>query len=158
MTDNEIIKALECCSKEECLKQDCPIFNTKYCEEPSLFFREILDLINRLQAEKEALINGQETLQKYIADLRRELEVLSLKVFGQKNALFGQQVYAAKLQKELTTAKSEAIKEFAERLKKEFLQHQREYRKVLNSDGACAMIIAKKSIDNLVKEMTEASQ
>lgn len=50
-------------------------------------------------------------------------------------------------------ARAEVIKEFAERLKKEFSQCQREYRNVLNSDGACAMIIAKKVVDNLLKEM-----
>ena len=49
--------------------------------------------------------------------------------------------------------RAEAIKEFAERLKTEFSQYQREYRNVLNDEGACAMIIAKKGVDNLVKEM-----
>ena len=49
--------------------------------------------------------------------------------------------------------RAEAIKEFAERLKTEFSQYQREYRNVLNDEGACAMIIAKKGVDNLLKEL-----
>lgn len=52
-------------------------------------------------------------------------------------------------------ARAEAVKEFAERLNKEFAQCQREYRAVLNSDGACAMIIARTVTNNLVKEFTE---
>jgi FtsZ-binding cell division protein ZapB len=39
-----------------------------------------LDLINRLQAEKEGLINGQETLQKYITTLQAENERLNKEV------------------------------------------------------------------------------
>ena len=38
--------------------------------------KDALDLINRLQADKEALINGQETLQKHIADQKAEIERL----------------------------------------------------------------------------------
>lgn len=54
--------------------------------------------------------------------------------------------------------KSEAIREFAERVGKKFAQCQREYRDVLNSDGACAMIIARKVVVDLVKEMTEGEK
>ena len=68
MTDNEIIKALE-----EHL-QKCQ--NIKYGARQKIlvdsdFLKDVLDLINRqkaeierLKADKEALINGQETLQK----------------------------------------------------------------------------------------------
>lgn len=72
MTDNEIIKALECCVASNC--GDCPIFNNKEirivpgrCVQT--LEKNALDLINRQQADKEALINGQESLQKYIAEL-----------------------------------------------------------------------------------------
>ena len=65
MTDNEIIKSLECCADHNnadacddcpCLKGEC-ISTTPY----------VLDLINRQKAEIEALIAGQETLQKNLA-------------------------------------------------------------------------------------------
>ena len=55
MTDNEIIKALECCANgdtDEC--QNCPyVEKYPYCDGP--MERDVLDLINRLQAENERL-------------------------------------------------------------------------------------------------------
>ena len=56
MTDNEIIKSLECCSSnatgdEHC--NDCPYNFTEYCGEESA--KDILDLINRQKAEIERL-------------------------------------------------------------------------------------------------------
>lgn len=77
MTDNEIIKALECCNrpanKTSC--DDCPYqFIDEKCS--SKLINDALDLINRLQSEKEALINGQETLQKHIAEQKAEIERL----------------------------------------------------------------------------------
>ena len=87
MTDNEIIKALECCTKgttsDVC--DDCPLRTTDICtEEENGVLKLALDLINSQKAEIEALIAGQETLQRYIS-----------------------------------TAKAEAVKEFAERLCKD---------------------------------------
>ena len=77
MTDKEIIKALECCGGVgEC--QKCSLNNLgkgiSLCI-PHLT-QSAVDLINRLQDEKKALINGQETLQKRIAELQTELERL----------------------------------------------------------------------------------
>jgi hypothetical protein len=69
MTDNEIIKALECCfvnsncngcpqlSKSRCLQNAC---------ENAFYF------INRLKAENEALISAQETVQKHIEKAKAE--------------------------------------------------------------------------------------
>ena len=80
MTDNEIIKALECHADrdtETCSL--CPLMCVEGCAYE--LAKNSLDLINRQKAEIEALIAGQETLQRYIS-----------------------------------TAKDEAVKEFAERL------------------------------------------
>ncbi len=93
MTDNEIIKALECCISDDYACKECPYADTKHmigdeyeimpngktydelsCDE--WLKLDVLDLINRLQAEKEALIAGQETLQKYIAEQKAEIERL----------------------------------------------------------------------------------
>ena len=64
MTDNEIIKALECCSSQpQELCCNCPIDIRKIkggCITALTTYA--LDLITRQQAEKEALIAGQETL------------------------------------------------------------------------------------------------
>lgn len=50
MTDNEIIKTLEGMINK---------YNSKFLD-------EVLDLINRQQEEIEALVAGQETLQKFV--------------------------------------------------------------------------------------------
>lgn len=54
MTDNDIIKALECCSKDDVDCEKCPANclcdNDNFC-----FTGAILDLINRQQAEIEQL-------------------------------------------------------------------------------------------------------
>ena len=76
LTDNEIIKALNNCRYGYKSCDECPLCNDP-CEIDHggvpIF---IVDLINRLQAENEALIAGQETLQKYIAEQKAEIERL----------------------------------------------------------------------------------
>lgn len=74
MTDNEIIKALECCSIKHCCKE-CP-YKGK-CKLVNGVLSDALDLINRQQAEKEALIAGQETMSKYIEEQQAEIETQS---------------------------------------------------------------------------------
>lgn len=110
MTDNEIIKALECCSNDDddsgC--RNCPLGDKyPYCDD--VLDGRTIDLINRQKAEIEALIAGQETLQKYIV-----------------------------------TAKADAIKEFADCVKK----HQEMlFNEIYSSFGFA------EAIDNLVDEM-----
>ena len=113
MTDNEIVKALE-----DILKN----FDGKVVD--FMAISSAIDLINRKQAEIEALIAGQETLQKYIAEKNAEIERLEYKVKKWKENYESSQVVVGdfreiinKQAKQLKTAKSEAIKEFAERLK-----------------------------------------
>ena len=108
MTDKEIIKALECCSVGTfACDEQCPCFHSKSNLKISSCRFELicdaLDLINRKKAEIEALVAGQETLQKYIEK-----------------------------------ARAEAIKEFAEKLKK-----------LMELES----VIYNSHIDNLVKEM-----
>ena len=77
MTDNEIIKALECLTGIKKLCKECPYVKTghyHFCRENCA--KDALDLINRLQADKDALIAGQKTLQKYIAKQKAEIEAL----------------------------------------------------------------------------------
>lgn len=55
MTDNEIIKALECCNQEDMCDQ-CPYDFACYDEKyKSILSKDALDLINRQQAEIEEL-------------------------------------------------------------------------------------------------------
>ena len=89
MTDNEIIKALECCADNtEGKCRECPFHKLKISCIDGLE-RNALDLINRQKAEIERLTKDKYRLQK---------------------ALNQSEDYRA-------IAKDEAIKEFAERLK-----------------------------------------
>ena len=119
MTDNEIIKALECCSDDEpkfC--SVCPYYlqdkDNDYCRED--MNKDALSIINRQKAEIERL----EDLGKcYYTSLQQ----------------------IAKSNHEI---KAEAIKEFAERLKKVSAKRTRD---------VYGERIFFKDIDNLVKEM-----
>ena len=95
--------------------------------------------IENLQADKEALISGQETLQKCIAEKTAEIERLKETPISQ-NTIDG--------------FKADVIKEFAERLKEQMI-----------FEGISALngkFNSKKftdyDIDNLVKEMTEGGE
>lgn len=101
MTDEQIVKALECCKIGNC--DDCPFYGVKEDFEVELP-EEALDLINRKKAENERLLQ--------------------------------------KLQ-------SEAIKEFAERLKNKIW-----YSDLCNLERT----ITPEIITNLVKEMTEVQK
>ena len=78
MTDKEIVKALECCGNSISEGNKC--FKCPMCDEPygcsKVLCSQAVDLINRLQDEREALINGQETLQKTIVEQKAEIERL----------------------------------------------------------------------------------
>jgi hypothetical protein len=121
ITDDEIIKALECCVKAEnigdCMILECPLMGDYGCEisgEEEKLFSLALGYINRLKAENERL---------------NELVVYNASC-------------ATSLHKELFKAKSEAIKEFAERLK------------AVSHPYADTQMVFELQIDNLVKEMT----
>lgn len=134
MNDNEIIKAFEEWGKA--IKDDykrLKLFDAPMdCFEEShidkfLMLSNALDLIKRQQAEKEALIAGQETMSKHIEEQQAEIERLK-----DDNKYLQDRRW-----KELCEVKIEAIKEFAERLKK---LHQ-------------MPLITSSDIDDLVKEM-----
>ena len=117
MTDNEIIKALECCTDEwyeNC--NECPYsIDAERCERMKLL-EDILDLINRQQTEIERL-------QNTINDILDRQPIL--------------------VERAEKYAKSEAIKEFAEKLK--------EIVKFTDDTYECWEIEG--YIDNLVKEL-----
>ena len=125
--DNEIIKALECCLSGKdydtaCMK--CPI--EPICESDDILFKYALDLINRLQDEKQALINGQETLQNTIVEQKAEIERLN-------DELQRAKVEISKHFDYMDEVANEALDVFADSLK----------------------IKLNRTIDNLVKEMME---
>ena len=147
MTDNEIIKAFECCENNcDCL--GCPkLDSTEGCNGVA---EEILDLINRqkeeitkneniieatgnlidaLKKEIEALISGQETLQKYIAEKDAEIEQYKARILNDTEYIEKIEVENRKQKAEIERLQkyntdvafkhyNDGVKEFAERLKK----------------------------------------
>lgn len=122
MTDEQIIKALSCCDcREWCA--ECPLKDNDYCKD--VFSHQAVDLINRKDAQIKKL---EKIRQKQALFLEEER--------GQKYELYNV----------IKKTKSEAIKEFAERLKKEVLI-DRGYE-----------ILQLGTIEYLVKEMTEVQK
>ena len=79
MTDNEIIKALECCrsSRDLTACKGCPALEYDLCAYGTNVLseglvNELVDLINRLKSENEGLISAQESLQKHIEKAKTE--------------------------------------------------------------------------------------
>ena len=128
-TDDEIIKALECCIKmEDCLKSKCP-FSKEWglClgNEPQKLY---LDLINRQKSEIERL--------------NKKVEELS-------------DVLSGTIRIRYAKAKSEAYKEFAEKLENicEEIMAQEWNEKTAPISWSYAYASFIDDIDNLLKEM-----
>jgi Tfp pilus assembly protein PilO len=139
MTDKEIIKALECCKKDDC--DNCPNnFGNCYANLAGY----ALDLINRKQAEIERL--KEEKLQV----------VIPLKNCGNSFMV-----------KDAKTIRAEAIKEFAERLNAQFSDMENQLpsdRKIIRINEVKSLMdwilhdITRKVIEKVAKEMTEGQK
>ena len=130
-TDEEIKSSLEViATTRNC--NECKIRNCKWgtCNCSQITANVALDLINRQQAEIERLKSVQLVQANRIAELRGTK-------FEQINVI-------QNLKQQLITSKSEAVKEFAERLKKVWFDNGYESPDVDFEDF----------VDNLVKEMT----
>ena len=136
MTDNEIIKALECCSDDENYKcNECPLYVD--CEKASIA-GYALGIINRQKAEvakKDTeigiLIRKKEALRDEIAEQQAEIERLrhilvsfmsEVENWEHKHGIDTSNipkiaVLGTEKENCIKQAKSEAYREFAERLK-----------------------------------------
>ena len=115
MTDNEIIKALGCCTShkgyEACIS-GCPFQEQELCQEDAdALLTHSLDLINRQQAEIERLNAISDRLNTICTN--QDLEIEKLKKENERFADIG---------KMYSEVRAEAIKEFAERLKEEIVE------------------------------------
>ena len=77
LTDNEIIKALESCNALVKMRtcKTCPLYTFEGCCTAEML-RQTVGLIARQKEQIEALIAGQETLQKALAEKTAEVERL----------------------------------------------------------------------------------
>lgn len=146
MTDEQIIKASEYCSTDvrqnTCPK--CAFYKKHRCS--TLMLNAVSDLINRQQTKIEALQTDNKQLQSDVINANQNWEhIKGLWEREKEKVEIAKQkvIYACKM---LKAAKSEAIKEFAEKLKKRFYL----------SAGRCVVDVY--HIDNLVKEITEADK
>ena len=107
MTDNEIIRALECCGTgdtyADCEKNGCPLYlgitmGCKYVDKENQLYSDALDLINSQKVEIE---QWKEEANEY------------------------QNLWCIAVD-DIEKAKSEAIKEFAQRLKNAFPEGNRD--------------------------------
>ena len=128
MTDNEIIKALEYCANHKDCDDGCPCVIS---ESPCVVNNPctLLNLINRQKAEIERLHSMNQAKLDMLHDIRAELEI----------------------------AKSEAIREFAEKLKCKLADHKFECNDKTFEEVGNWLIhkVAGDVINELVKEMTE---
>ena len=148
MTDNDIIKALKCCSNScdngfaKC--DECPRFEeASGCTLKTM--KDALDLINRQKVEIKRLQEVKEQLESDVVNANMNCDH-----FENLAEQLGKDVdiklnYIFELEEKLTNAKAEAIKEFAERLKK-----------IAIEKGSVPIVFV--DIDNLVKEMTEQKE
>ena len=125
MTDNEIIKALECCMKTEFIS-DCAKCEMLASDCKDTLIENALDLINRQKAEIERLTETLDGETTENMRLKHEIEKL-------ENESYRAKVEISKHYDYMDKAANEAIDVFANSLK----------------------IKLNRMIDNLVKEMTE---
>lgn len=120
-------------------------YELKITQKEFLALNEVHNLITRQQAEIEALIAGQETLQKYIAQQQARIDEF-MKETAVTTLIDDAVVYTPTLEdynKFKKKFKSEAVKEFVERLKYVWWDNGYESPDVDFDDF----------IDNLVKEI-----
>ena len=133
-TDDDVIKALECCVADGCPDCDeCP-FNKCCCDGTNKMLNNALSLINRQKAEIERLIACIDSASAFLEEQHKR-RTQEHKVQMEMLDQIKEQIPLA-----LARAKAEAIKEFAERLKPK-LSYYDEY-----------------IVDTLVREMTEETE
>ena len=106
MTDNEIVKALECYRNSKIIQ----------VENGVLSIGDILDLINRLQEKDEKRHKVFETKCEELEIAKAEIERLKNAGDNKTEELLRHNTFIKELHEKLKTAKAEAYKEFAEKV------------------------------------------
>ena len=158
MTVNEIIKTLECCNGYDC--ETCKALKCCDYMHPGTLARASLDLINRQKAEIEALQMDNKQLQSDVINANQNWDHIKVLWECEKEKVESAKQKVICACKMLTTAKSEEIKEFADRLK-EGIQENHYYTSTEDMGNRKRYVHItnikdfSQYIDNLVKEMTE---
>jgi predicted HicB family RNase H-like nuclease len=153
MSDADIKKALELCAildENNCKKCPC----REVCNEvDGELTKMVLDLINRKDAEIERLNNELVSADEVIGFREAEIERLQEVTTNTVNSSIR---FGLDKEQEIRKAKSEAYKEFAERLQQEIQEskyriNDSPYARACNQVADWCIEVS----DNLVKEMTE---
>lgn len=180
MTDNEIIKALECFNIEHCLGDECPYFSMEQgCTQ---MMKDVYSLVHRQKAKIKKLEKGRMTDKEIIkalkdcvscevcteCDSRGACDDLSKLLYQTSDLIDRQKEEIERLQKENhqfadigkmhSEAKSEARKEFAERVKKVIDGFREKREMVMLPYTEAALLHVEKNIDNLLEEMESESK
>lgn len=135
LTDNDIIKALEDCLKNECDK--CFLKDSETCQIDLM--KLVLDLINRLQAENGIYETCNARKDEAIEHLEDEVKRLQV-----ENETLKQLIEDKGGLILIKQAKAEAYKEFAEEL----------HNKAMKPEDICDnFAVGCNNIDNLLKEL-----
>jgi hypothetical protein len=151
LTDNEIIKALECCGagKYHCLGELCPKFRdnatTTVSECREVLMKDTTDLINRQKAEIERL-KSDLTLKTY------DYEHLLMKCKEIQAISSSRKDRLMQIVVKLQTARVEAIKEFVERLIHEIVNRPSKIQSALE-EYLCGSAYRQNEIIDIIKEM-----
>lgn len=170
MTKQEIIKALECCAKHDCI--DCPMREKDNCTTD--LYKISLQLIKRLEEDIEVWKTNWEELHKItmhrgyvLIENRDEIKKLKAEIERYKkenNEQFNKwelldertkKRYAELYEEAKGVVRAEAVREFAEKLKATPLRCRVDYRRLINEPPESKMVlfVDDSDIDELVKEM-----
>ena len=150
MTDEQIIKAVGICRIPDTCR-GCPYHELYTAECICALMKDVFDLINR-QKEKIKEFDGKIVIQQGMIDYQKaEIEQWKEEANRWQNAFVGEcMLTSCEAKSEIAV---EAIKEFAERLKRTSIGLE------IGDDKKFKMtVVSTVAIDNLVKEMTEVEE
>ena len=78
LTDSEIVKALECCRDIDIKCETCQLWTDSECTK--VLYQATIDLINRLQAEKEELVGNNDRLKAELFDKTEQLKTAKVEI------------------------------------------------------------------------------
>lgn len=158
-TDEEIVKALECCINADCL--NCPHWSDEWYSGMCIeFLKSVLDLINRKNAEIAALTAAVDNSTKEFLklhdeyqDQKKEIERLKADVRICESEIRCERIHRG-------MARAEAVKEFAKKLKETPIELGLPLLGLLTKSEIegffnHTLLQVRDAIDNLVAEMTE---
>ena len=151
LTDNEIVKALECCIKSshfgECFENKCPLVSEKGCKVgKEILYPYALDLINCLEARIGVYETCNARKDEAIKHLESEVKRLQAENERLKDCIDEQDIEIASLWKRIEDAKAEAYKRCIENAKEELYEW-------VGADNCIPYSRIKRVLDNLLKEL-----